>query len=465
MFWLLLLGFLTTTTTIGAIGYVPDSYVQPADVGAAHPPGILEYSIAYAESAETWISDIPTVFTDSGPGDCLARYIDSAYTIHPSILYSPEGFFGTAYTRLMAYTPFPDADADNENIHIAWSNDDYHWTHILDSTTNVGVINPIHKASDFGCIHASDPDLYIDSHGHVRVIFRLNYTDSVVLKDSYTVDGLNWSEATTILVDSIGDTLHTARAYNVTGHLMSPSVLYIDGIYHMWLVNKYDICANQPTWDTCAVMHLLSDHPDGGWSVKDSLCRGIFAYDHALYSIYHLEVTRRQKELLAWAVCKNKVSGTDDKIIMGFSYDDGSTWKMIDTTGSARSILHADSVGWDSLSLYRASGYWVDDPDKINFRMFYTGRRITTCSPDVIDAWHIGVTDVRFLLPGDANGDGVVNIGDAVFLVSYIFAFGTEPSRLEAGDVNGDCSVNVGDAVYLISYIFKFGSPPQIGCK
>ena len=32
---------------------------------------------------------------------------------------------------------------------------------------------------------------------------------------------------------------------------------------------------------------------------------------------------------------------------------------------------------------------------------------------------------------------------------------------LMAGDANGDGEVNVGDAVYLISYVFKGGPPPQ----
>jgi hypothetical protein len=63
-------------------------------------------------------------------------------------------------------------------------------------------------------------------------------------------------------------------------------------------------------------------------------------------------------------------------------------------------------------------------------------------------------------LCGDANSDDQVNIGDAVFLISYIFNGGPEPYPPEAGDVNGDGEPNVGDAVYLISYIFKGGPGP-----
>ncbi|MDD4052048.1 MAG: dockerin type I repeat-containing protein [candidate division Zixibacteria bacterium] len=65
---------------------------------------------------------------------------------------------------------------------------------------------------------------------------------------------------------------------------------------------------------------------------------------------------------------------------------------------------------------------------------------------------------------GDANGDRNVNVGDAVFLISYIFRGGPPPYVPKAGDVNGDCKVNVGDAVYLISYIFRQGPAPKVGC-
>ncbi len=66
--------------------------------------------------------------------------------------------------------------------------------------------------------------------------------------------------------------------------------------------------------------------------------------------------------------------------------------------------------------------------------------------------------------PGDANDDGSANVGDAVYLISYIFKGGPAPICLDEGDANGDCGVNVGDAVYMISYVFKGGPPPVCGC-
>lgn len=66
---------------------------------------------------------------------------------------------------------------------------------------------------------------------------------------------------------------------------------------------------------------------------------------------------------------------------------------------------------------------------------------------------------------GDANGDGTVNVGDAVFLINYIFKGGAAPDPLSAGDANCDGISNVGDAVYLINYVFKGGPAPGAECK
>lgn len=65
---------------------------------------------------------------------------------------------------------------------------------------------------------------------------------------------------------------------------------------------------------------------------------------------------------------------------------------------------------------------------------------------------------------GDANGDSILNISDAVYLIAYIFGGGPAPDPLEMGDSNCDSIINISDAVYLIEYIFAGGPDPCEGC-
>ena len=64
---------------------------------------------------------------------------------------------------------------------------------------------------------------------------------------------------------------------------------------------------------------------------------------------------------------------------------------------------------------------------------------------------------------GDANLDDAVNVGDAVYMINYVFKSGPAPGNIDQGDANNDGSLNVGDAVYLINYVFKSGTPPVCG--
>jgi len=65
---------------------------------------------------------------------------------------------------------------------------------------------------------------------------------------------------------------------------------------------------------------------------------------------------------------------------------------------------------------------------------------------------------------GDVNSNGSVDLGDIVFLISYLYKSGLPPDPLATGDINGDCVMDLGDAVYLISYLYKSGPSPVRGC-
>jgi len=63
-------------------------------------------------------------------------------------------------------------------------------------------------------------------------------------------------------------------------------------------------------------------------------------------------------------------------------------------------------------------------------------------------------------IAGDANADSVVDLGDVVYEINYLYRNGPPPVFWECGDPNADCIINLGDVVYLINYLFRNGEAP-----
>lgn len=98
---------------------------------------------------------------------------------------------------------------------------------------------------------------------------------------------------------------------------------------------------------------------------------------------------------------------------------------------------------YDFLHGWRSKGYPIDG-------------RLT----DIFEAHNVAV-----FVPGDADGNGIVNVSDAVYLIAYVFGGGPPPQPVPGGgDADGNCSVNISDATYVIDYVFYGGSYPLPGC-
>ncbi len=61
---------------------------------------------------------------------------------------------------------------------------------------------------------------------------------------------------------------------------------------------------------------------------------------------------------------------------------------------------------------------------------------------------------------GEVNGDGAVNIADAIALLGYLFGGQAEPGCMKAADANDDGGVNIADAITMLGYLF--GGQPMI---
>ena len=70
--------------------------------------------------------------------------------------------------------------------------------------------------------------------------------------------------------------------------------------------------------------------------------------------------------------------------------------------------------------------------------------------------------EVSGYLLGDANGDGIIDLADIVYLINYLYKGGPPPDPLDAGDANCDGVVDLADIVYLVNYLYKGGPAP--GC-
>jgi agmatine/peptidylarginine deiminase len=122
-----------------------------------------------------------------------------------------------------------------------------------------------------------------------------------------------------------------------------------------------------------------------------------------------------------------------------------------DSDDSAVTIEYFNYPGWMTVQNDSLVGTTPDSPIMESF---------TVSVADPYNTTEQAVT-VMVYICGDANGDGEINVADAVFVINYVFKGGPAPIPDIAGDANGDGETNLADAVYVISYVFKGGPPPQ----
>jgi hypothetical protein len=72
------------------------------------------------------------------------------------------------------------------------------------------------------------------------------------------------------------------------------------------------------------------------------------------------------------------------------------------------------------------------------------------------------VTGIPHSSVGDFNMDGLIDLGDVVFAINYIYRSGPASDPLGLGDTDCDGQVDIGDVVLLLNYLFKNG--PRLSC-
>jgi len=147
-------------------------------------------------------------------------------------------------------------------------------------------------------------------------------------------------------------------------------------------------------------------------------------------------------------------------------------------------IPHSDSTrhndpGNVSHDIYNASlnysnpagRWWVSDypvsvnPDSLSY-IFYRqnvpDEFVSSTRPYVSGYPLCSVAEYALMIDimeyrGDANTSGVVDIGDIVFLINYLFKGQSAPNPLSRGDVTCDRVVTVADIVFIMNFLFRHG--------
>ncbi|MFN0057143.1 MAG: dockerin type I repeat-containing protein, partial [Planctomycetota bacterium] len=87
----------------------------------------------------------------------------------------------------------------------------------------------------------------------------------------------------------------------------------------------------------------------------------------------------------------------------------------------------------------------------------------------VSQEFDIGIADLGYHAPivlapfrrGEVNMDGLVNIADGIFVLSWLFGVGSPaPVCFDAADANDDGLVDIADPIGLLTVLFISGSPP-----
>ncbi len=150
--------------------------------------------------------------------------------------------------------------------------------------------------------------------------------------------------------------------------------------------------------------------------------------------------------------------------------------------------------GWDDQELYQlasSAGNYIQDPDSIVDRnIVLVAQKIDAGTDPNMEA---SFTLVEVLAPegeaqmqalvdtaramvarespqfpaicGDINEDGVVDVGDVIDCINYLFKYGSPVWRpiscpKNRADVNSDGIINIGDIVFLVSFLYKGSSEP-----
>ena len=145
--------------------------------------------------------------------------------------------------------------------------------------------------------------------------------------------------------------------------------------------------------------------------------------------------------------------GETDSLQVAVSNDDGENWTLVESVASTGSE-------WQRMEFLVSEFVSPTAQVRVRFRVADNPNdSITEAGLDNfrVDVLGCGVTFVR----GDCNGDGPINIADAIFVLNGLFGADPPVATCESAcDANGDESKNIADGIYLLNFLFGDNPPP-----
>jgi surface protein len=147
----------------------------------------------------------------------------------------------------------------------------------------------------------------------------------------------------------------------------------------------------------------------------------------------------------------------------GITTLDLSTWNTAGVTNMYCMFVDCANLA----TIYVGEG-WTTENVTNSDRMFggctsLVGGMGTVYDPDHVDAEYAHIdggsenpgyfTEKPTFVPGDANGDGKVDVQDITAIINYILGNNPSPFNVEAADVNHTSDVNVMDVTAVINII------------
>jgi hypothetical protein len=237
----------------------------------------------------------------------------SGEATHPDVLHVPEGWGAGGWTWLMSATPYPSGSDFFENPELFVSYDGIHWTRPSQRSNPIVRVPAAAGRRDLKKEYHSDASLLLQD-GILHVYYRWSgvFLDRSVENRVNRVsseNGLDWSGQATLLAER--------RSVSENRGFLSPSLLFMDGKYVMWTVEKNG--ANRE------IVRRTSD--DGlSWPESENT---VLETNYAAQVPWHLDVIPSAETggtILLLTTAKDR--GGEAELHYGFGDREGRSWRL-----------------------------------------------------------------------------------------------------------------------------------------